>query len=328
MTGSPDQDLTRLLTECVAAVEPSHRLGTIRAEAARRGAARQRRRRYAAGGAVLAAAAVVAAVVGTVVLLPTGRGPDPSGPAAGGNQSAATDSGAQSVTAYYLGDSPRGPRLYRELVTVDASLDPVDAALEALERTPADPDYRTPWPQDSFVNATVTGDAIEVEASSVVTDVLFRGNSAAVRLAEQQLVYSLQAAAGRRLPVSGDVEDRPFGPLRAAPAVEVMSLMSITTPYEGTEVTGAFAAEGRSNGFEGAYTWQLRRGGKDGPVVRDGYGTADGCCGDRLYPWRIPRIDVSTLPPGSYTFVVRNTDPSDGEGFEAPDSDTRTIVVE
>ena len=322
-----DGDLGRLLTETAEAVTPADRLGAIRAEATRREAARERQRRYVGGGALIAAAA---ATVVAVMLVPTGRGTDPARPGPTGEGPTATDGGQRSVTAYYVGDTPRGPRLYQEPVTVDGSLDPVDAALEALMTTPDDPDYRTPWPSESFVDATVTSDAIRVEASSAVYDVLSISSAeepGRLDLAEQQVVYSLQHAAGKRLPVLLDVEDRPVGPLTAKPATEVMSLMNVTWPSEGMEVTDAFTAAGLSNGFEGTYTWELRRGDEQGPVVRNGYGTADGCCDDRLHPWAIQHIDVSTLTPGRYTFVIRNTDPSGREGF-APDSDDRTIVVE
>ena len=59
----------------------------------------------------------------------------------------------------------------------------------------------------------------------------------------------------------------------------------------------------------------------------NGFGTAAGCGVDKLYPWEV-EVDVSTLAPGTYTFVAMNDDPSGGAEGHGPDVDTRTIVVE
>jgi hypothetical protein len=46
---------------------------------------------------------------------------------------------------------------------------------------------------------------------------------------------------------------------------------------------------------------------------------------DKLYPWQAT-VDVSSLSPGTYTFVASTDDPSDGEG-SGPTRDTKTITV-
>ena len=48
--------------------------------------------------------------------------------------------------------------------------------------------------------------------------------------------------------------------------------------------------------------------------------------GDRLYPWQSP-VDLSGLPPGTYSFVAMTDDPSDGEGH-GPTEDSKTIMVQ
>ncbi len=96
-----DDDLRDLLTDAVSDVEPAYRLDTIKARTHRPA----RRGWYAVGGAVLAAAAVVTAVnLGQ----DDGRRRDNAPPATDAEHTAAL---------YFVGDTPAGPRLYREFQT-------------------------------------------------------------------------------------------------------------------------------------------------------------------------------------------------------------------
>ena len=61
----------------------------------------------------------------------------------------ASPSDTQLVPAYFVGDTPRGDRLFREFDEVPVG-DPLQAALDRIERPPSDPDYRTPWTTTSF----------------------------------------------------------------------------------------------------------------------------------------------------------------------------------
>ena len=47
---------------------------------------------------------------------------------------------------------------------------------------------------------------------------------------------------------------------------------------------------------------------------------------DALYPWET-EVDVSDLPPGTYTFIAMTDDPSGGEG-NPPMFDTKEITVD
>ena len=95
-----DDDLRDLLTDAVSDVEPAYRLGEIQARVHRPA----RRGWYAAGGAILAAAAVV-----TAVSVVNDDGPRRGTPAADAQRTAAL---------YFVGDTPAGPRLYREFQKV------------------------------------------------------------------------------------------------------------------------------------------------------------------------------------------------------------------
>ena len=298
-----------LLRDAVDDVEPADRLAAIQSRTAPVTAAR--RWWGVAGGVVLATAATVALVAALHDEPMTTDHRHDHGHAA----SEPMDD-MVLVPVYFVGETPRGPRLFREFDHA-AGTDPVQAALDRLQSPPSDPDLRSPWDRDTFATATVHDDRIDVEVG--------RGagrEMSAAALPLQGLVYTLQGAAGARLPVRIVRHGRPVvEPLTARPQLDVLSHVMINDPSEGLAVHRWFTARGAASSFEANVPWELRD--EHGTVVRTGHATASGS-GDRLYPWAT-RVDVSRLPYGSYTFVARTDDPSDGAA--EPDSDTRTIIV-
>ena len=274
---------------------------------------------------------------------PTTATSDASDPTGGTDGTDATDGPSDSVSAtdspapkvipvYYVGDTPDGDRLFREF-TQSAGADPLVAAAAAVTAgDPVDPDYRTSWPSGRFASVERSGSAIVVGVQDEAW--LERGDldRAQARLAVQQLVYTLQGAAGARLPVEVELDGRPAPTLlgvpvgdglKAAPQLDVLALVNITEPAEGTVVSGTITATGRASSFEATVPWAIEDG--TGKEVLSGSATADGWT-DKLYPWEA-EIDVSDLPPGKYTFVARTDDPSNGEGG-GPTEDTKRITIE
>lgn len=297
---TPRPELGDLLHDAVDEIEPADRLGAIRARVAESPARLARPWWYAAGGVVLATAAAVTAFA----VLGDGEGNG------GHDDHTATQPPTETmlVPAYFLGDTERGERLFREFDEVTGD-DPLQAALDRIERPATDPDYRTAWTTTSFGAVMVHDGVIHVEVEDAVLD---------DELAVQQVVYTLQAAVEERLPVQlGD------STYEALPQNDVLNHMSISDPAEGTAYEGVFTARGRANSYEATVRWELLD--DNGDVALDGFTTADGWM-ERLYPWEA-RVDVADLPAGFYTFVAMTDDPSGGtEGF-GPDSDTRTIIV-
>ena len=354
----PDARLAELLSDAVSDVEPRDSLDTIRDRTKVTRMSSRRPWIYAVGGAVVATAAVVTAVafagdrlglVSTDEPVPAGqstRASEPSravDPSDAGTESApapsetAGNAPAQSrtVAAYYVGDTPQGPRLFREFARVDAA-DALGAGLAVLQQDPADPDYETPWAAGSFSGATLEGSGSDGVIEVALADGSLHDRPSGMteeyaQEAVQQVVYTLQGALQARAAVqftlAGNPIDQVLGvptsePLANAPQNDVLALVSITAPEEGAAVSGSFTASGVANSNEANVPWQLRQGDK---VVRSGFSTAEGWM-DRLYPWQSEPIDVSGLAPGRYTFVAMTDDPSGGEGF-GPMVDTRTIVV-
>ena len=347
-----DSDLARLLGEAVDDVEPADRLGEIRARTS--SPASQRRWWYAGGAALAAAAAVTAVAVLGPGTTPTSA-PDPAEqPSATPTPSTSptTDPSpttpttpappvAETVTAavYYVGDTPRGPRLYREFQALsgDGSVPLAPAIRAAVEGDPDDPDYRSPWAGTGATLVGATGDAelVTVDlAGDLAGDLRLRPGGldpAEAALAVEQVVRTAQAGVGSAAPVQllldGQRTDQLLGvPVAEALAqgedLDVLALVSISDPAEGEQVEGTFTARGRASSFEATVPWEVRD--DTGAVVLDGFSTAEGWM-ERLYPWEA-EVDVSGLEPGRYTFVALTSDPSDGESG-GPMTDTRTIVV-
>jgi hypothetical protein len=332
MTTPHDDPLARLVSDAVSDIEPAERLAEIRARTVE--TSTSRRRLFIAGGTVLAAAAAVVAVALVAVVLddPSADAPPTDDPTRIVEPTPTVET--MAVPAYYVGETGRGLRLYREFVNVEADPNPVAAVLGALESTPGDPDYRTLWPAGSFAGGEVRGDVIHVViADAALHDRPASMTEAEAELAIQQVIFSVQGAVGDRLGVQFRLGDNPVNevlgqftsePLANADPLDVQSQMSVTYPYEGAVVTGSFVAEGVNNGNEATMNWRIENA--TGDSVLEGYATAEGWM-DKLYPWQTDPIDVSGLAPGRYTFVAVNPDESDGEGFP-PDTDTRSITVE
>ncbi|MFC7493491.1 Gmad2 immunoglobulin-like domain-containing protein [Nocardioides sp. CPCC 206349] len=237
-----------------------------------------------------------------------------------------------AAPVYFVGETPQGPRLFREFREVAAD----DTAVEALELVTSgdalDPDYSTLYPGGgSFVSVDVAADLITVglpdESWTVAPDGMSQREA---RLATQQMVYTVQGIAQKRLPVAITLDGAPAdlfglaGEVSNDPELDVRALVNVTTPGEGGTVSGTFTAEGVSSSFEATTPWEIRKGGADGEVVKEGFVTAEGWI-DKLYPWQA-EVDVSDLEPGSYTFVAMTDDPSGGEGG-GPTVDTKSITV-
>lgn len=290
---TPRPDLGELLHDAVEGVEPAERIDAIRDRVAEPSRA-ARPWWYAAGGVVLATAAAVTAFA--VV----GGGDDD-----GGHDHVATSSDTFLVPAYFLGDTDRGERLFREFDEATGD-DALQAALDRIERPAADPDYRTPWTTGSFGDVMLMDGVIHVEVGDASLD---------DALAVQQVVYTLQGVAQERLPVRfGDTT------YEASPQSEVLSDVSISDPVEGAAYHGFLIARGRAWSFEATVPWAIRD--DAGEVVLEGFAMAR--TSDRMSAWET-RIDLSDLPLGFYTFEARTDDPTtEGPG---PDLDTRTIIV-
>lgn len=354
MTDPRDEHrLRELLDDAVSGVEPRNVLDQIRNRTKEQPMSNRRPWIWGVGGAVVATAATVAliAAVGT----PEGdqADDDPANPSDSVSQSVdpSTDvtpdeTGAPepstdeqpapgktyAVGVYYLGDTPSGSALYREFHRVRDESALLGALREATVVEPKDPDYRTPWlGVMTIASAEVDGDVIRIGLSDTAPRPA-RMTDREAELAIQQLIYTAQAAVQQRLPVQFELSGNPVAetlgvptsePLAQSKELDVLSMVSLTSPIEGQVVTdGRLKFDGRASSFEATVPWELRQGDK---VVKWGFVTAEGWM-DKLYPFQ-GQASFPNLAPGRYTFVAMTDDPSGGAEGNGPSEDTRTIVV-
>jgi hypothetical protein len=353
-----DARLSELISDAVSGVEPGDGLTAIRSRTRPNHLQESRMNSnrswmYAVGGAIAGVAAVAAMIVVVSQINDDGDPPvanppsdsqssEPTGDTSPTDptdtpSSEPTDPGLPNeaaVPVYYAGESGRGTRLFREFQPGNGD-DPVSQAAQAAVGGPAlDPDYRSLWPDGTGATASLEGDVITVDLTGGSLHDLPAGmTEEEAGLAIQQVVYSVQGAAKQRAGVQflldGQRTDQVLGQpaseaLANTPALETLSLMNITVPEEGMVVSGGtLAAEGVNNGYESTMNYEILMGEE---VVAEGFSTAAGWMGTKLFPWKVD-VDVSALEPGTYTFRAFNPDPSAGEGFP-PDSDTKTFVIE
>jgi hypothetical protein len=263
---------------------------------------------------------------------PTHSGKPSKAPSPTADPSASqSDGGTPSTVAvplYFVGDTPQGPRLFREFQQVEAD-NPVDEALAILTAGAADdPDYSTLLDGISLKAGTTDEDMLVEVSGSTSTDGM---PAKSAKLAVQQVVFTVQGILQDRVPISfvtPDGASTSFYGL-SAPAggfgqdQDALALVNVTEPEERSSPGDTFTASGVANSFEATVPWEIRD--ERGKKVLHGFSTADGW-GDKLYPWQA-QVDVSSLAPGTYSFVAMTDDASGGEGG-GPTEDSKTIIVE
>ena len=116
------------------------------------------------------------------------------------------DSAGGVVGVYFAGDTPAGPRLYREFLPNTDGIEPIAFAVDtSLSGAAQDPDYGSLWPSGVSATEVGSGDgAITVRLSGAPADLPSGMTKDEAKLALQQVVYSAQAALGEgRVPAPG-----------------------------------------------------------------------------------------------------------------------------
>jgi Immunoglobulin-like domain of bacterial spore germination len=350
-----DDELRRLFSDAVSDVEPDDRLDQIRASVHPDPQvvpmSRTRSWRYAAVG-VAATVAVIGGVAWATGGLPGGNQADdgiPVDPGPSSRHTASTPTtsvsspttptsgttapaGTRAYAVYYVGDNPAGkPVLFREFHSGPTTTETASLAVADLGAPPLDPDYRTPWHAGDLASATLDSGSGVIDValgSASVHDRPAGMSSAYARASIQQVIYTAQAAFQQRLPVQftfhGNPIDQVLGvptsePLSQGKVLKTLSLVNISNPNEGAQVSGKLVVTGVNNSFEGTSVIYLERNGQKYLMKP----TIGGMGGKKLYPWTVT-LDLGKVAPGQYTLVAQNDDPS-GQGH--PETDTRTIIV-
>lgn len=342
MNPHEEQRLRDLLDGAVSDVEPREGLDAITSRT-KVTSMSTRPWLYGVAGAVVATAATIAAfaVLGNDTT-PT-SGPEPADSPSPAATKSATEEPTQdtspteepqlqTVPVYYVGETGRGPRLFREFHQVPDEGDPAVAAVgEAVGAEALDPDFGSPWSGTGTDAGSVTheGGTITVD---LVTDQEVRTrpdgmSKPEASMAVEQVLYTVQAALQSRDPVqlllNGERTDQLLGvptaePLAQGDEMTTLAQVWIIDPQHGDTVEAGAEVSGIGAFFEANVVWELRQ---DEQVVESGFTTAEQCC--TMAPYSFPLPDV---PAGDYVLVVKDQDMSDGEG-SPPFEDTKQITI-
>jgi len=300
---------------------------------------------YGVAGAVVATAATIAAfaVLGNDTT-PT-SGPEPAGsPSPVATKSATEDPTTdasptdeepqlQSVPVYYVGETGRGPRLFREFHQVRDDRDAATAAVaEAVGVEPRDPDFGSPWFGTATDAGTVTHEGgtitVDLETDQELRERPDGMSKAEASMAVEQVLYTVQGALQSRDPVqlllNGERTDQVLGvptsePLAQGDEMATLAQVWIIDPQNGDTLGSGSKVSGVGAFFEANVVWELRQGDR---VVESGFTTAEQCCTMAPYSFPLPEV-----PAGDYVLVVKDQDMSDGEGLP-PFEDTKEITIQ
>lgn len=232
----------------------------------------------------------------------------------------------RTLEQYWVADTARGFRLYREFAELEITSDPITAALRALVTSrPKDPDYVSLWPVDTRINSVViSGNEATIDLTFDKLNVGAEGEVLAIA----QLVWTATAADstvakisltvdGKRVEsLAGHVDAR--APFVRAPSYEVVAPVWITSPEEGAQVGAqGFTLSGLASTFEANVVWKVFQNGK---LIRQGSTTAAEA-GPAWTPWSVA---IEGLTPGEYQFAAMEFSAMDGS-LVAQDTKNATL---
>ena len=165
----------------------------------------------------------------------------------------------QTLAQYWVADTARGFRLYREFVRINPTPDAITAALRQLvSQGPVDSDYVSLWPIGTTINSVqVNGDTALIDLTFSTLNV----GAAAESLAIAQLVWTATAAEPTvkriSLTVDGKRVESLAGHVDATQSFtrgltyEVLPPVWITSPIEGQSVAAkGFTLSGMASTFD------------------------------------------------------------------------------
>lgn len=218
------------------------------------------------------------------------------------------------LAQYWVADTARGFRLYREFARLEVTPDPMTAALRALVTSkPKDPDYASLWPLGTKINSVaISGDGATIDLTLGKMNVGAEGEVVAIA----QLVWTATAANpsvskisltvdGKQIEtIAGHVDARK--PFKRAPAYEILAPVWITSPLEGGQQSAqGFTLSGLASTFEANVAWKVFQNGK---LIKQGSATAGGAA-PAWKPWS---VSIPGLAPGEYQFAAMEFSAKDG----------------
>jgi len=237
-----------------------------------------------------------------------------------------TTPGTRALAQYWVADTARGFRLYREFVRLVVTPDAITAALRALVSSrPKDPDYTSLWPVGTKINSVaVSGNGATIDLTLGKMNVGSEGEMLAIA----QLVWTATAADPSVTKVSLTVDGKKVEslaghvdatkPFTRAPSYEVVAPVWITSPVEGDQKSAqGFTLSGLASTFEANVTWKVFQNGK---LIKQGSTIAS----EAAPAWTPWSVAISGLAPGEYQFAAMEYSAKDGS-LVAQDTKNATL---
>ena len=220
----------------------------------------------------------------------------------------------RTLAQYWVADTARGFRLYREFVRIKPTPDAITASLRKLvSQGPVDSDYVSLWPPGTTIlSVKVNGDTALIDLTFPKLNV----GAAAESLAIAQLVWTATAAVTTVKKISLTVDGKKIESLAGhvdatksfmrGRTYEVLAPVWIISPMEGQLVAAkGFTLSGMASTFEANVVWKVM---KDGVLIKQGSTTALGAA-PAWKPWS---ITIPGLAPGTYVFEAMEYSAKDG----------------
>ena len=234
----------------------------------------------------------------------------------------------ENYTFYFVGDTARGLRLYKEVQIVDVGENELgsDKGLNALtmlvtgQLPPFDGDHKTLWKSGSRIIS------IKREGGLATVDLSlgrFEVGAEAEQRAIDQLVWTLTANDPTVTSVNFTVDGLPVETLAGkvdatatfVPGFSYDVLASVgIDQLDRSDVTSPVVVTGMACTFEANVSWELLQ---NKTIINSGATTAAIACPDRS-AWK---IELGSLAPGKYTIRVFDLSAEDGSVISEDDRD-------
>lgn len=232
-----------------------------------------------------------------------------------------------NVTLFFVGDTPRGLKLFsekREFLSSKNLLEEVISDLVSGELQPIDDDYSNLWDTSHSLNKiNLSGTNAEVDLNLGKLSVGSEGEQRAIDQIVWTMININPDLKVIEFLVNGKTVESFAGHLdlttgfEKAPAYEVLNPIQISSFIEGETLLNPIKISGEACTFEANLVWTLI---KDGKVIDESFTTAEGACPLRS-EWN---ITLGNLKPGTYLFEAKEFSTEDGSLFAI---DSKTFII-
>lgn len=226
------------------------------------------------------------------------------------------------AAVFFVGDTPRGFKLFKEMREFPQSDDlstQIISDLVSGKIAPLDPNYVNLWGSANVLNGITAKDGVAtIDLGTISLNVGAEAESRAIDQIVETFLDFNTAVQSVRFTVNGEVVESFAGHVDTTGSFtrgidyEILNPLQISSIVEGDSVSSPVTITGEACTFEANVFWRIS---KDGKVVKEGSTTAGEACPVRS-SWS---VELGTLDPGSYKFEAIEYSAEDGSLFAIDD---------